>query len=256
MVYGFVKQSGGHITIYSELDHGTTFNIYLPRSGKGLAERPSAANDDASPLRRGVVLVVEDDPGVRELTVSRLKAIGYKVVEAVDGRKAAEVLKSREPIKPGVFTDLVMPGGVSGRDVAALARELRPGTKILLTSGYAEDPRVRGSRTCSAQNPAKALPAGGSRSRPAGSVCLFLNGLELDQSLRTPASPTCLLARRVCEGDVSVSGSDSNWIVPVLGCGAPRFERNDPDRDCSQERVILLGLSTIFLSRPRRRPNA
>jgi PAS domain S-box-containing protein len=138
MVYGFVKQSGGHITIYSELGHGTTFNIYLPRTGKGLAERPSTASDDASPLQRGVVLVVEDDPGVRELTVSRLKAIGYKVVEAVDGRKAAEVLKSPEPVDL-VFTDLVMPGGISGRDVAALARKLRPGIKILLTSGYAED---------------------------------------------------------------------------------------------------------------------
>ncbi len=139
MVYGFVKQSGGHITIYSELGHGTTFNIYLPRSGKGaLPERPLTANDDAGPLRRGVVLVVEDDPGVRELTVSRLKAIGYDVVEAVDGRKAAEVLKSREPVDL-VFTDLVMPGGISGRDVAALARKLRPGIKVLLTSGYAED---------------------------------------------------------------------------------------------------------------------
>ena len=138
MVYGFVKQSGGHITIYSELGHGTTFNIYLPRSGKGLAERPSAANDDASLFQRGVVLVVEDDPGVRELTVSRLKAIGYKVVEAVDGRKATEVLKSPEPIDL-VFTDLMMPGGISGHDVAALARKLRPGIKILLTSGYAED---------------------------------------------------------------------------------------------------------------------
>ena len=139
MVYGFVKQSGGHITIYSELGHGTTFNIYLPRSGKSaLPERPLTANDDASPLRRGVVLVVEDDPGVRELTVSRLKAIGYDVVEAADGRQAAEVLKSPEPVDL-VFTDLMMPGGISGRDVAALARKLRPGIKILLTSGYAED---------------------------------------------------------------------------------------------------------------------
>ena len=90
------------------------------------------------PSNGGVVLVVEDDPGVRELTVSRLKAIGYKVVEAVDGRKAAEVLKSAEPVDL-VFTDLVMPGGISGHDVAALARKLRPGIRILLTSGYAED---------------------------------------------------------------------------------------------------------------------
>ena len=140
MVYGFVKQSGGHITLYSELGHGTTFNVYLPRSGKSASPEFMAAASDAAaaPLTRGVVLVVEDDPGVRELTVTRLKAIGYKVLEAVDGRKAIEVLKSSEPVDL-VFTDLVMPGGLSGRDVAMRASELRPGIKVLLTSGYAED---------------------------------------------------------------------------------------------------------------------
>ena len=139
MVYGFVKQSGGHITVYSELGHGTTFNLYLRRSGKGASpEQPLTASRAAAPLQRGVVLVVEDDPGVRELTVSRLKGIGYNVLEAADGRKAAEILKSAEPVDL-VFTDLVMPGGLSGRDVARLAREIRPGIKILLTSGYAED---------------------------------------------------------------------------------------------------------------------
>ena len=81
---------------------------------------------------------MEDDPGVRELTVARLKAIGYKVLEAVDGRKAIEVLKGSEPVDL-VFTDLVMPGGLSGRDVAMLASEIRPGIKVLLTSGYAEE---------------------------------------------------------------------------------------------------------------------
>ena len=79
--------------------------------------------------------MVEDDPGVRELTVSRLKAIGYKVVEAVDGREGDRgCWKSPEPVDL-VFTDLVMPGGISGRDVAALARKLRPGIKILLDVG-------------------------------------------------------------------------------------------------------------------------
>ena len=110
MVYGFVKQSGGHITIYSEMGRGTTFNVYLPRSGKSASpEVTSDANDAAAaPPPRGVVLVVEDDPGVRELTVARLKAIGFKVLEAVDGRKAIEVLKGSEPVDL-VFADLVMP---------------------------------------------------------------------------------------------------------------------------------------------------
>ena len=138
MVYGFVKQSGGHITIYSELGHGTTFNLYLPRTGKAAAEHASASSADTTALERGVVLVVEDDPGVRELTVARLKAIGYRVLEAADGRMATEVLKSSEPVDL-VFTDLVMPGGLSGRDVAILASEMRPGVKVLLTSGWAED---------------------------------------------------------------------------------------------------------------------
>jgi CheY-like chemotaxis protein len=85
-----------------------------------------------------VVLVVEDDAGVRELTVARLKAIGYRVLEAREGRQAIEILKSDAPVDL-VFTDLVMPGGLSGRDVALMAEEIRPGIRVLLTSGYAED---------------------------------------------------------------------------------------------------------------------
>jgi CheY-like chemotaxis protein len=139
MVYGFVKQAGGHITIYSEVGHGTTFNLYLPRGGNGLATHVVTDRDAQAAFKsNGVVLVVEDDPGVRELTVARLKAIGYEVVEAADGRRASEVLKSPQRVDL-VFTDLVMPGGLSGRDVALLAREVRPDIKVLLTSGYAED---------------------------------------------------------------------------------------------------------------------
>ena len=139
MVYGFVKQAGGHITIYSEVGHGTTFNLYLPRGRKDLSPNIAPDHNGRAPFQsNGVVLVVEDDPGVRELTVARLKAIGYEVVEAADGRVASDVLKSPQRVDL-VFTDLVMPGGLSGRDVALLAREVRPGIKVLLTSGYAED---------------------------------------------------------------------------------------------------------------------
>lgn len=139
MVYGFVKQSGGHVTIYSELGRGTTFNLYLPRTGGSVAPSVApVAGAATAPPPRGVVLVVEDDPGVRELTVTRLKAIGYEVLEAVDGRKAVEVLQGQDPVDL-VFTDLVMPGGLSGRDVAVEASEIRPGIRVLLTSGYADD---------------------------------------------------------------------------------------------------------------------
>lgn len=139
MVYGFVKQSGGHVGLYSEIGHGTTFDLYFPQIDDATAPATPISNDIAT-VRRGpqVILVVEDDPGVRDLTVTRLRAIGYRVVEATDGPKAVEILKGDSPIDL-VFTDLVMPGGLSGRDVALMAEQIRPGIKVMLTSGYAED---------------------------------------------------------------------------------------------------------------------
>ena len=82
--------------------------------------------------------MVEDDKRVRQLTIKRLKLLGYQVLEAGDGPTALAILGSSAPVDL-VFTDLVMPGGLSGRDVARRARELRPGVKVLLTSGYAEE---------------------------------------------------------------------------------------------------------------------
>jgi PAS domain S-box-containing protein len=143
MVYGFVKQSGGHITIYSEPGHGTTINLYFPRADAGTSStldvRP--AIETGKPVRE-TILVVEDDSRVRALTIKRLKLIGYQVLEASDGPSAIEILK-RGDVVDLVFTDLIMPGGLSGREVAMRARELRPGIKVLLTSGYAEE-LVRG----------------------------------------------------------------------------------------------------------------
>jgi PAS domain S-box-containing protein len=139
MVYGFVKQSGGHATVYSELGHGTTINLYLPRvsaQAPDLAARPAAG--DVGSEGRGVILVVEDDERVRRLTVSRLKMIGYEVLEARDGPEAVNVLESGARVNL-VFTDMIMPGGMSGREVVKVARELKPGIKVLLTTGYAED---------------------------------------------------------------------------------------------------------------------
>jgi PAS domain S-box-containing protein len=139
MVYGFVKQSGGHATIYSEAGHGTTINLYLPRAGASAVEHaPIRGADDAGQQARGVILVVEDDERVRRLTVSRLKMIGYEVLEARDGPGAVSVLESGAPVDL-VFTDMIMPGGMTGREVVKAARELKPGIKVLLTTGYAED---------------------------------------------------------------------------------------------------------------------
>ncbi len=138
MVYGFVRQCGGNVTIYSEVGHGTTINLYFPRSSEEAAAEQSSATSQVDLATRGTILLVEDDERVRRLTVTRLKSMGYQVLEASNGAAALEILAGDNPVDL-VFTDLVMPGGISGRDVVTKARELRPGIKVLLTSGYAEE---------------------------------------------------------------------------------------------------------------------
>jgi PAS domain S-box-containing protein len=139
MVYGFVKQSEGHVTIYSEVGHGTTINLYFPRSSDpSVPHATSAEVTNAEPQTGETVLVVEDDDRVRRLTTMRLKLMGYSVIEVEDGPKALEVLDSDVKVDL-VFADLVMPGGLSGRDVVMKARAIRPGIKVLLTSGYSEE---------------------------------------------------------------------------------------------------------------------
>jgi PAS domain S-box-containing protein len=138
MVYGFVKQSGGHVTIYSEVGQGTTINLYFPRAEDVSGARVRQKKGYSDPHARETILVVEDDPRVRELTIRRLKLIGYQVIEASDGPTALDILRGDTAIDL-VFTDLVMPGGLSGRDVAIQARQIKPGIKVLLTSGYAEE---------------------------------------------------------------------------------------------------------------------
>jgi CheY-like chemotaxis protein len=142
MVYGFVKQSGGHVTIYSEQGHGTTFSLYFPRADRLSAPSCERAMADTDPQASETILVVEDDERVRKLTVMRLKLIGYHVLEATDGLKALDILTGGQAVDL-VFTDLILPGGMSGREVAARARKLKPEIKVLLTSGYAEE-LVRG----------------------------------------------------------------------------------------------------------------
>ena len=139
MVYGFVKQLGGYVTIYSEVGHGTTINLYFPRAdGASVPETPAAKKSDIDAPTREAILVVEDDERVRQLTTKRLKLIGYRVLEAHDGPSALEILRRGDHVDL-VFTDLIMPGGLSGREVAIRAREMRPGIRVLLTSGYAEE---------------------------------------------------------------------------------------------------------------------
>jgi len=135
MVFGFMKQSGGHITVYSEPDKGTTFRLYLPR----LLEAPKTSDerqDESAPLGGSeTVLVVEDNAGLRRIVVRQLSEAGYRVLEAADAEAAMTIIESPEPIHL-LLTDIVMPGAMDGRDLARVAAMRRPLLRTLLTSGF------------------------------------------------------------------------------------------------------------------------
>lgn len=142
MVYGFAKQSGGHVVIYSELGQGTTVNLFLPTTAEAGAGAESAKSVSISEAGGETVLVVEDDPKVLRLTVTRLEELGYQVIAATNGPKAMDVLKRHKDIDL-VLSDVVMPGGMTGFDVADQALALRPELKILLATGYAKGAELR-----------------------------------------------------------------------------------------------------------------
>jgi len=144
MVYGFVKQTGGHIKIYSEPGEGTIVKLYLPRSSAAQAEIKRA--DGVLPLGRGeTILAVEDDNMVRAYVAGELKALGYGMLTARNGEEALDVLKSETPIDL-LFSDVVMPGGMSGPQLAEQVARLRPGLKVLYTSGYTENTVIHHGR--------------------------------------------------------------------------------------------------------------
>jgi len=143
MIYGFAKQSGGHVKIYSEVGHGTTVRLYLPRLSKAEATAsPVAAS--AAPGKGGgeTILVVEDNPDVRRLVLRQLRDLGYAVIEAANGPQALKILEDGVAIDL-LFTDVVMPGGMTGRQLAETAKGRRPNLKTLFTSGYTEDSILR-----------------------------------------------------------------------------------------------------------------
>ncbi|MGZ3377141.1 MAG: response regulator [Phenylobacterium sp.] len=134
-VYGFVRQSEGEVQLHSTVGQGTTFALRLP-----VSEEPDGRVEaDAPPVTveggRERILVVEDDPTVLTLTLDMLSGLGYQVVSATNANEALEVIQSNAPIDL-LFSDVVMPGGVSGVSLARTARELRPDLRVLLTSGY------------------------------------------------------------------------------------------------------------------------
>jgi signal transduction histidine kinase/ActR/RegA family two-component response regulator len=140
-VYGFIKQSGGHAKIYSKPDKGTTVKLYLPRlpsSAKADPEEQPAAVEPARAGNGQVVLVVEDEPEVRDYAVMALRELGYGVVEADDGQEALRVLTKNRDVKL-LFTDIGLPDGFNGLQLAREALRRRPDLKLLYTTGYARD---------------------------------------------------------------------------------------------------------------------
>jgi CheY-like chemotaxis protein len=145
MVYGFVKQSNGHIKIYSEEGHGTTVKLYLPQAA-GVA--------DALPAEAGIsefvrgdesILIVEDDALVREYVMTQISRLGYDTLAANSAAEALVIINGPERIDL-LFTDVIMPGGMNGRQLAIEAQTQRPGLKILYTSGYTENAIVHHGR--------------------------------------------------------------------------------------------------------------
>jgi signal transduction histidine kinase len=144
MVYGFVKQSRGHVRVYSEPGQGTTVKLYLPCSAEAGAPRHAATR--VRPQRGDEsVLVVEDDAMVRAHVANELGNLGYRVRAVANGQEAMEVLRGDAPVDV-LFTDVVMPGGMSGPQLAASALLLRPALRVLYTSGYTENAVVHHGR--------------------------------------------------------------------------------------------------------------
>jgi CheY-like chemotaxis protein len=145
-VYGFVKQSGGHVRIHSEVGHGTTVKVYLPRLVDEARDGDLEPAGHATPSghRHETILVVEDDPDVREHSAEILGELGYRVLQAENGMAGLEVI-AREDVTL-LFTDLGLPGGMNGRQLAEEAMRRRPGIRVIFTTGHATSAIVHNGR--------------------------------------------------------------------------------------------------------------
>jgi CheY-like chemotaxis protein/anti-sigma regulatory factor (Ser/Thr protein kinase) len=139
MVYGFVEQSGGHVSITSAVGEGTSVTILLPvAKQEARTDQPLPSGKAVLPSGSGTILVLEDDADVRRYATSTLLSLGYKVLEAPDGEAALELLR-HEPRVDLLFSDIVLPRGMNGLELARKARALRPNLHVIFASGYPED---------------------------------------------------------------------------------------------------------------------
>jgi PAS domain S-box-containing protein len=150
MVHGFVKQSGGHIRVYSEVGLGTTVKLYFPRHVEQVSAAPAVSTGTSDALLRSrsgeLILVVEDDDGVREYATSVLEDLGYRVLDARDAPSALALFETSTDSLSLLFTDVVLPGGVSGRALADIVLQRRPDLPVLFTTGYTENAIVHHGR--------------------------------------------------------------------------------------------------------------
>jgi PAS domain S-box-containing protein len=145
MVYGFIKQSNGHIKVHSEVGRGTSFKLYLPHSTKKEAETV-VVRPPALPRGRERILLVEDDPSIRGAVIQQLRSLGYTASEAFDGADGLAVFQSAERPFDLLLTDVVMPGPLTGRALADKVKVLWPNTKVVFMSGYSEDAIIHHGR--------------------------------------------------------------------------------------------------------------
>lgn len=135
MVHGFVKQSGGFSKIYSEIGRGTAIRLYLPRAAADAQPHDSAVPSTDVPTGSEIILVVEDNDGMRTIALRQLQSLGYRTLDAVSASVALDILRRGDAVDL-LFTDVVMPGGMDGRALAEAASQIRPNLAVLLTSGF------------------------------------------------------------------------------------------------------------------------
>jgi PAS domain S-box-containing protein len=145
MVFGFVKQTGGHVRIYSEPDQGTTVKLYFPTLSGDQIAIDHQLDNGAVLGGRETILLVEDDALIRQQLTVQLSSLGYEVITASEGGPALAILRERSGIDL-LFTDIILPGGMDGRQIADAARSIRPGMKVLYTSGYSKNAIVHYGR--------------------------------------------------------------------------------------------------------------
>jgi signal transduction histidine kinase/ActR/RegA family two-component response regulator len=143
MVYGFAKQSGGHVKIYSEAGRGTTVRLYLPPAKEGAELRPAV--ESSLPRGTETILVVEDDRLVQDFVVAQLNSLGYQTITALNAAEALAKVEAGQRFDL-LFTDIIMPGGMNGNELADEVTRRHPGTKVLYTSGYTDNAMVEHGR--------------------------------------------------------------------------------------------------------------